>query len=288
MADAQTGGRGRRGRAWTSPPGKGLYLSLILRPSIEPSQVPHLTILAALAAAQGIESECGVTVKTKWPNDILMNRHKIGGILTEADFASGIVKSVIVGIGLNINQTVDELPLRPIFPASSLLLETGREWPLPRITEVWIAEFSALYHHYERGGWPRLRDEFQRRCLGLGEPVTVTTETGKYYGLAARLDEDGILIVQTSNGPRRVIAGDVSFVIHHKDTKDTKASQRGEEERPLAGKQGNLEIRSSFLVLIRRNVFFSPRPALFLFPTSCQSLFFVKPSCLLCLCGESN
>lgn len=214
QADAQTAGRGRRGRTWSSSPGKGLYLSLILRPQIESGQVPQLTILAALAAAQCIERECGVAVQTKWPNDILLHGHKIGGVLTEADFAGGRVHFVVVGIGLNINLTTADLPPRPIFPASSLLLATGREWPLQRITEVWLEEFSLLYHGYQNGTWLASRDDFQQRCLGLGEPVTVTTETEKYYGLALRLDDDGVLIVQTANGPRRVIAGDVSFVVN--------------------------------------------------------------------------
>ncbi|MBV9467912.1 MAG: biotin--[acetyl-CoA-carboxylase] ligase [Abitibacteriaceae bacterium] len=213
-ADAQTDGRGRRGRSWSSPAGKGLYLSLILRPQIQPAQVPQLTILAALAAVQLVEKECGLVAQTKWPNDILLNSHKIGGVLTEADLSGNGVKFVVVGIGLNVNFQTADLPDHPIFPASSLLIETGRGWPVPEVGQAWLREFGLLYAIYDKSGWNSLRDDFQSRCLGLGEPVTVTTENEKYYGIASRLDDDGILIVQTSNGPRRVVAGDVSFDVH--------------------------------------------------------------------------
>ncbi len=210
-AKAQTSGRGRRGRSWTSPAGKGLYLSLVLRPSIEPSQVPQLTMLAALASALAVEKLTGLTASTKWPNDILLHGRKTGGILSEAEFKNGRLDFAIVGIGLNVNFQIDDLPPRPIFPATSLLIETGRAWPVDELRQELLQECDRLYAIYTAGGWETLRADFAGRCAGLGQPVRVVEEAETYSGVASMIDADGILVVQTATGPRRVVAGDVVY-----------------------------------------------------------------------------
>jgi len=210
-ADAQSGGRGRRGRSWTSPPGKGLYLSLVLRPLIEPAQVPQLTILAALAAVLTVEAQTGLATQTKWPNDVLLHERKIGGILSEAEFKEGRLDFVIVGIGLNVNFEAHDLPPRPQFPASSLLIETGIECPVGAVRDALLGQLDNLYSIYQGGGWAHLRADFTARCCGLGREVRVVTETESYAGVATDIDEDGILIVDTATGPRRVVAGDVQY-----------------------------------------------------------------------------
>lgn len=208
-AAAQSQGRGRRGREWSSPAGQGLYLSLILRPGCGPDRVAQLTMIAALAGARLVESLTGLTTQVKWPNDVILHGKKIGGILSEAELADGAVRHVVVGLGLNLNQQADELPARPLFPASSLRLETGRSFDIEAAAEGWLAEFAPLNEMLETGGWPALLQEFGQRCVGLGGAVTVTTEAEVYKGTARAIGADGTLVVETDAGPRRVVAGDV-------------------------------------------------------------------------------
>jgi len=209
-AGAQTVGRGRRGRSWSSPPGKGLYLSLILRPA-PPTQTSHFTILAALATARAVEQQTGLKTHTKWPNDILLHNRKIGGILSEAHLEQGQLDFLVIGVGLNVNLENAELPPRPLFPASSLLLETNREWPIETLRQVWLSEMDELWRAYGAGAWGAARAEFERRCVGLGQSVRVVMENETYQGVATGLDDDGILLVQTESAMLRVVAGDVIF-----------------------------------------------------------------------------
>jgi BirA family biotin operon repressor/biotin-[acetyl-CoA-carboxylase] ligase len=210
-AATQTAGRGRRGRSWSSPADKGLYLSLILRPQAEVAEIPHFTILAALATARAVEKQTGLSAQTKWPNDILLHGRKIGGILSEAYWDNGRLDFVVVGVGLNINFTQEELPPRPIFPASSLLIETARTWSLDEMLQSWLKEMDEVWSTHAAGGWSTLREDFQKRCEGMGRNVTVVTETETYQGVATWIDGDGVLLVETESGVRRVVAGDVSF-----------------------------------------------------------------------------
>jgi BirA family biotin operon repressor/biotin-[acetyl-CoA-carboxylase] ligase len=205
-ARGQTDGRGRRARSWQSAPGRGLYLSIILRPADE-APLTRWTLIVAVAVARAIEAElqaAGVlrAAQLKWPNDILLGGCKIGGILCET--SSG---AIIAGIGLNVNQEAAELPERPLFPASSLKLQTGRAWELEPLLERLFLELNAL----QAQEWDAIRAEFERRCPLWREPVRVTTETETYHGVASGLDEDGVLLVETAAGPRRVVAGDVTF-----------------------------------------------------------------------------
>jgi BirA family biotin operon repressor/biotin-[acetyl-CoA-carboxylase] ligase len=210
-AAAQSGGRGRRGRSWESPGGKGVYLSVVLRPQLEVAQLPQLTILVALAAARAAEQICGLACGVKWPNDVLLRDKKIGGILCEAEWKYGKLDFVVAGLGLNVNHTLEDLPERPIFPASSLLIESGQAFNVEEVTQFCLASLEVLYAQWSRGEWPQLQREFEERSVGIGQLVTVTTETEKYFGIVRGLDENGVLLVATSDGQRRVVAGDVSY-----------------------------------------------------------------------------
>lgn len=214
-AQTQSAGRGRRGRDWVSPPDCGLYLSLILRPQNETGQVAHLTMLAALAASCALEKQTGLRVDVKWPNDVLLRGRKIGGILSEAEFKQGDAASaldfVVVGLGLNINFSAHELPERPIFPASSLLIESGRTWEIETILAACLESLQTLLTDYELGLWDAIRQRFVASCIGIGEAVTVRLENETFQGLATGIDPQGALLVATGSGLRPVLAGDVLF-----------------------------------------------------------------------------
>jgi len=211
-ADAQTRGRGRRGRDWVSPRGKGVYLSTVWRPQIAPEQIGQLTIITALGAARALEKLTAQRIETKWPNDLLLKRKKIGGILCEAEIKDGAIDFVIAGVGLNANFAASDFPERAIFPATSLLVETGKSWPIEELRDSCAQMLQAEYSRYTAGQWQNQRTEFIARCAIIGEPVSVRDEAQEYSGVAVGIDENGILMVQTATASRRVVSGDVSFL----------------------------------------------------------------------------
>lgn len=209
FARAQTGGRGRLGRAWESAAGKGLYLSLVLRNTAPNAAI--YALLGALGAARALQKMTEVKCRVKWPNDVLAlsprgEARKIGGILGEARG-----DKLVIGIGININQSHEELPDRPIFPASSLRLESGRNWEIEAVSSAILGELEGLFSQLEAGEWEKLRAEFERVCLGVGEAVEVRTSGANLVGVFESIGEDGALILRTASGPRRVLAGDVNY-----------------------------------------------------------------------------
>jgi BirA family transcriptional regulator, biotin operon repressor / biotin---[acetyl-CoA-carboxylase] ligase len=211
-ADVQTQGRGRAGRNWESPEGLGLYFSLVLRPQIEISQVPQLTMLAALAAALATESVTQIPCNVKWPNDIILRGGKIGGVLSEArsdgearSDNTNLVAFAIIGIGINVNFSRADLPPRPILPATSLYIETGRVHSTDEVFNEYGKQFAALYDAWENAGWPQLRDEWLQRDVLQHRRV----KAQGVEGVACGVDESGALLLQTSRGAQRIVAGDV-------------------------------------------------------------------------------
>jgi BirA family transcriptional regulator, biotin operon repressor / biotin---[acetyl-CoA-carboxylase] ligase len=209
-ADEQTAGRGRRGRDWVSPAGNGLYLSMIWRPQIELSQIGQLTIVVALATAQAAEEISGVKAHTKWPNDVLLRGRKVGGVLCEADLENTEVRCVVAGVGLNLNFEKNDLPERPVYPATSLAIETGKTFDIQHGRHVLIESMQQEYSRYANGEWNAQRGEFIARCATLGERVRVEGEVG--FGVAVGIDGNGFLVVQNADGLKTVAAGDVVIV----------------------------------------------------------------------------
>lgn len=210
-ADEQTKGRGRRGRDWVSPKGKGVYLSIVWRPEIAPAQIGQLTIVTALGASRALKEISGLNIETKWPNDLLIKRKKIGGILCEAEIKNGAIEFVVAGVGLNANFEKTDLPERPIFPATSLSMEAGKKISIADLQAACIAFLEAEYSRFKSGGWDSQRAEFLARCAIIGEHVWVRDETQEYSGMATNIDDDGILIIQTATQTRRVLSGDITF-----------------------------------------------------------------------------
>ena len=210
-AEEQTSGRGRRGRDWASPRGKGVYLSIIWRPEIAPPQIGQLTIVTALSAASALKEISGLNIETKWPNDLLCNRKKIGGVLCEAEIKNGEIEFVVAGVGLNGNFEAVDLPERPVFPATSVLMETGKMTSTENLRDACIGALQREYAHYVRGAWSSQRAEFIGRCAIIGEHVFVRDEHQEYSGIAANIDDDGILLIQTTTETRRVLSGDITF-----------------------------------------------------------------------------
>jgi len=205
IADCQEKGRGRFDRTWFSPPGLNLYLSIVLRPGIPPSDAPFLTILAALAAAAALTREAGIQVSIKWPNDLLMAGKKLGGILTEARTVQGIITRAVIGIGINLNSRTDDLPPEISGKATSVLIETGSTSSRERIASGIMNEFEARYKKLLATGIFPLVRELRPLLSCLGREVLVTDGASRISGLAEDIDDKGRLVLLLPSGLRKKI-----------------------------------------------------------------------------------
>jgi BirA family transcriptional regulator, biotin operon repressor / biotin---[acetyl-CoA-carboxylase] ligase len=210
FAESQTRGRGRLGRKWISP--KGLWFSLLLRPSLRPMAVTQLTIVAATALRRAIHRETGLAPEIKWPNDILIQGRKAAGILTELRAELDTVKYVILGIGLDVNLDARDFPSDLHAPATSLKLESGRTIFRPELAARILRELDADYARLRQEAFTEVADEWERHCSILGHHVVINIGPRQIAGRAEALDADGALLLRTQHGHlERIIGGDVTL-----------------------------------------------------------------------------
>lgn len=209
IAGRQTAGKGRRGRAWSSLPGENLYLSVILRPDLPPTLAPRLTSVAALAVAEALSS-LGVEARIKWPNDVEVRGRKVSGILTELSADPAAIHFVVLGIGVNLNGSLDDLPEAIRGRATILSRELGRPVTreevvreiLPRL-EGWLARIE--------GGFEGIRSRLKELSSILSEEVRLVEPEREIEGIAWDIDEEGALCVRTEDGRfERFLTGDVT------------------------------------------------------------------------------
>ena len=204
-ADHQTRGRGRLGRPWTDEPGAALLISIILRPAAAFARLPQISLLAGAAVAEAVREESGLPVALDWPNDLLLHGRKVAGILAESFTSRDGSAVVILGIGFNVNQTrfPDDLQSR----ATSLALETGRQFDRETLLKALLLRLEGWYHRWGAEGFAPVREAWRQGSRTLGRRVTADEGIG---GIAVDLAEDGALIVQTDSGVTvRVLAGDL-------------------------------------------------------------------------------
>jgi BirA family biotin operon repressor/biotin-[acetyl-CoA-carboxylase] ligase len=214
VAEEQTRGRGRQGRGWHSPPGTGLWFSVVLRPKFDAADCSTISLAFALGVASVLRARYGVRAEIKWPNDVMVGGRKICGILTEAEFKGSDVGSVVVGVGLNVLTDRTDFPPELRDTATSLKIETGdgigRTRVLADVLEAVESRYSALYS----GGFEAIRHDLLKHSLLMGRLVKVVTAAGEVDGTAQDIDRAGALIVRKDNGSLlRVIAGDVVRVV---------------------------------------------------------------------------
>jgi BirA family transcriptional regulator, biotin operon repressor / biotin---[acetyl-CoA-carboxylase] ligase len=210
LAEEQTAGRGRAGRAWHSERAAGIYVTVLLRPKLAPVQAPLLTMMAGLSAHAAIQAQTGLSVDLKWPNDLLFGRKKAGGILTEMHAEPGQVRFVIVGIGLNVNQ--ERFPSELASIATSLRAET--EKPVSRLELLvrLLREFESDYNRFLADGAASVADRFAHvSSYAQGKRVRVTNAMESFSGVTAGLAPEGLLLVKRDGGQVvPVTAGDVT------------------------------------------------------------------------------
>jgi BirA family biotin operon repressor/biotin-[acetyl-CoA-carboxylase] ligase len=200
IADEQTAGRGRLDRSWHSPKGTGIWMSLILRPAIPPQQAPQLTLLVAVAVTQAIQEVTGLVPGIKWPNDILLNGKKAVGILTEMQADPDQVRSVIVGMGINVNQTLEHFPPELASIATSLALEVGKPVNRAQLIQAILSKLETLYDQYLQHGFLPIKWLWEGYAVTIGKEIVVRTLSGSLHGVALGITDTGTLKLRTADG----------------------------------------------------------------------------------------
>jgi BirA family biotin operon repressor/biotin-[acetyl-CoA-carboxylase] ligase len=211
IAESQTRGRGRLGRAWVSPRGLGLWLTVLLRPPLAPRAATQLTVAAATGTARAIRRQTGLTPEIKWPNDVLLQGRKVCGVLTELSAELDHVKFVLVGLGLNVNLTAADFPPEVRELATSLRLATGRAQRRAELAAVLLEELDRDYARVCRGEFAAVAEEWATQCATLGQRVRIRLGDRIIIGHAESLDDDGALLLRTEHGRlERIVGGDVT------------------------------------------------------------------------------
>ncbi|MBI5076623.1 MAG: biotin--[acetyl-CoA-carboxylase] ligase [Nitrospirae bacterium] len=213
VADQQTKGKGRLGRTWESPAGTNIYMSLIIRPELEPRDTTMLTILAAVAGALALRRSCNIPVSIKWPNDLVVSGKKLGGILTEVRADPDRVALAVIGIGINVNMDLCDLPgaIRDI--AASVRMETGKNHSRNEIIIQLLREFEYWYIVLKKEGKRPLLDAWRKNSSTLGRKINVVMHDVTWSGIAEDIDNNGMLILKMRSGERKTVScGDISFL----------------------------------------------------------------------------
>jgi len=210
VAEEQTDGRGRRGRSWQAPAGKNIYFSMILRPKFAAEHASMLTLVMAMSVARAIRERSGLEAGIKWPNDIVVNKKKICGILTEMTLEERAIGYVIVGVGINVNQQVFPEDIRET--ATSLFCESGRIFSREELLQSVMEAFEADYETFlKTEDMSLLRKDYNAWLVNTDSQVKVLEPTGDYVGIAHGINEKGELLVERENGQLEIVyAGEVS------------------------------------------------------------------------------
>jgi len=213
LAEEQTAGKGRAGRSWHSPPGVGLYVSAILKPSLSPEKIPLMTLMTAVAAVRALR-ESGHEATIKWPNDLMLGGRKVGGILADARMRPGAVADVVVGLGLNVNHRDEDFPPDLLPRAGSLRIVSGAESDRTGILARILAHLDEAYRALREGGASgeaKLIEAFLALApMARGRRVTVQGEGETFSGESAGLTPGGALRVITPDGIREIHVGEIS------------------------------------------------------------------------------
>lgn len=210
VAEKQTAGKGRRGRNWESPAGRNLYFSILLRPELKPKKAPMLTIVMAYSVAKVLHEQESLPVQIKWPNDLVLFKKKVCGILTEMNMNGCQVEDVIVGVGINVN--TEGFPQELHDKATSLYLEKGVQIERKELLQKVLNEFQKQYMLFlEVQELSFLQESYNRMLINRNQEVLVLAPEGEYRADALGINELGELSVRKTDGSvENIFAGEVS------------------------------------------------------------------------------
>jgi len=215
VAEEQTAGRGRRGRSWFSPPGSGLYVSVVLAPGRarrDPSRATRLlTLTTGVALVDGIEAATGLRTQLKWPNDVYVARRKLAGILAEASTSRSAADIVVVGYGINV--AASAYPPELVDRATSLESELGRDVDRSRVLAETLVSLASWYGRLLDGEFDAILDAWRGRApAATGARVAWTNADGPQSGTTAGIDGDGALLVRVGDRTERIVGGEVTWL----------------------------------------------------------------------------
>lgn len=205
IAEEQVLGRGRMERKWHSPKHTGIWMSMILRPKIPLAKAPQLTLITAVAVVQAIEENTGLSPHIKWPNDILINGKKVTGILTEMQAEADRIFSIIIGIGMNVNQEKEDFPEEIQEIATSLSIEKGEKISRATLIRSVLSNVERLYLLYLEKGFSPIKLLWESYAISIGKNIVARTITGSIQGLALGITDDGVLMVEDTLGKTHYI-----------------------------------------------------------------------------------
>lgn len=211
-AESQSAGRGRLGRSWHSPPGKGIYLSIVLKPDFSPEKAPGISLVTALALARTLELSDLAEIKIKWPNDILISGKKVAGILTELSADRAKIKHLIVGVGININhEAADFLPeLRQ--NATSIKIALGHEINRVQFLQQFLIQFEKQYLEYQRSFLEPSLESLRKYSSLIGHEVEINLRDEQLKGKAVDIDSEGRLVLEIKGKKVAVASGEVTVI----------------------------------------------------------------------------
>lgn len=208
VAEIQNRGKGRRGKTWISPPG-GIWMSIILRPDIPPYQASQLTLVTGVVVAKTLKEELNLNVGIKWPNDILIGKKKVCGILTEVNATMDKVNYLVVGIGIDMNVDVPLFPSNLQKGATSLKNELDTEINGALLVQKFLLNFENIYNEFKSGKFPEILNEWRAMSSTIGNSVEVRTRGKNVRGEAVGINKEGILIIEMEDGSlRKMISGE--------------------------------------------------------------------------------
>lgn len=211
VAETQTGGRGRRGRVWFSPTGENIYASVILRPTIPPSQAPRITLMTAVALAEALRKQANLPARIKWPNDVLISGKKIAGILTEISTDMDRVDYVVIGLGVNVNTREADLPSDIAELATSVRIASGSRVSRATLLCGILESIDACYTQFQEEGFSPIMDRWRRYNNVIGQRVSVDMLGKRHIGTVENVNDDGVLILRSDDGHlTRIFSGDVT------------------------------------------------------------------------------
>lgn len=210
VAEQQLSGKGRMGRVWTSPYGKGIYFSIILKPELDPTKVARITLIGAAAAHLALK-DMNICSQIKWPNDIVINGKKVCGILTEMNCELNKINYIIMGIGINVNLDEDDIPEELMDKATSLKIVSGEDINRNKLLDLVLNHFKRLYEPFKTN---YILNETIKICREnsalIGKDVQVIQNDKFKIGKAIDINEDGELVVEFDTGIETIFSGEVS------------------------------------------------------------------------------
>ncbi len=207
VAKKQTQGRGRTGNVWNSDDENALYMSILLKPQIAPEKISGLTLVFGLAVFSALKNYEDVEIK--WPNDIILNDKKVSGIMCEMSADSNKIEYVVCGVGVNVNN--EKFPKEIEKVATSLKLETGRNFEISEVASEILGEFEELYNEFLENGLDNIINDYRNNCITLSKQVRVIIDSVEIEAYALDITDDGELLVRTDDGEKIINSGEASI-----------------------------------------------------------------------------